>query len=52
MHGSCVRCHRQFVQENPAQYPPRFAECRQCHRDVKNDYLRELEPYVLNAGGF
>jgi len=34
MHGLCITCHQQKVEENPLQYDRRFAECAHCHRDV------------------
>ena len=46
MHGLCVTCHRQKVEENPLEYDPRFAECANCHRDVDTFPFDRMKPYV------
>jgi Ni/Fe-hydrogenase subunit HybB-like protein len=51
MHGLCINCHKQKVEENPQNYPRSFAECAQCHRDIDGSQLRQMNPYAAAAGG-
>jgi len=51
MHGLCIRCHESFVKENPAEYPPAFAECSHCHRELGPSYLQNLQPYKSRDSG-
>jgi Ni/Fe-hydrogenase subunit HybB-like protein len=46
MHGLCEQCHKQMVAESPADYPPAFAECATCHRQVSPRYLKQVGPYL------
>jgi hypothetical protein len=46
MHGLCVQCHQEKTEASPSSYPPAFAECLNCHRDVGDRPLRHRAPYV------
>jgi Ni/Fe-hydrogenase subunit HybB-like protein len=53
MHGLCIKCHEEKVEQEPATYGAEFARCTSCHRDTDGSELREMAPHVVkeaNAG--
>jgi len=46
MHGLCITCHEERVEEQPEKYAARFAECNTCHREDNGSALRRLLPYL------
>jgi len=49
MHGLCITCHRQMVQQSPKEYGPDFARCANCHRDFDATQLLRMGPYAEEA---
>lgn len=49
MHGLCITCHE--MEEKPARYGSRSAECVYCHRDVDGSQLHQMKPYDLSRAG-
>ncbi len=50
MHGLCITCHKQKLEQEPQNYPRSFAECAQCHRNIDGSRLRQMNPYAAIAG--
>jgi Ni/Fe-hydrogenase subunit HybB-like protein len=46
MHGLCVTCHKQKLEEKPQNYRKDFADCATCHRDINGSQLRRMSPYA------
>jgi hypothetical protein len=55
MHGLCVKCHEEKVEQDPGQFQPAFAQCASCHETALMFDLREQGPYAQmpdgNGGG-
>lgn len=45
MHGLCVKCHQDALQEKP-ELTADFARCGACHSESDEEFLRRLAPYV------
>ena len=46
MHGLCVKCHEEKVEQDPGQFQPAFAQCASCHGAALNFDLHEQGPYA------
>jgi Ni/Fe-hydrogenase subunit HybB-like protein len=44
MHELCVKCHEQYVLEQPDEYPAALQDCRACHDVDQGERLRRLIP--------
>lgn len=49
MHGLCITCHKQKLEEEPQRYRSDFADCATCHRDVDGRQLRRMSPYAARG---
>jgi len=47
MHGLCIKCHEEKVENESATYGAEFSRCTNCHRDADGSRLREMAPYVI-----
>jgi hypothetical protein len=52
MHGLCINCHKQKLEEAPQDYPQGFADCGSCHRDMDGTQFRRMSPYVASGGSY
>jgi Ni/Fe-hydrogenase subunit HybB-like protein len=48
MHGLCITCHKQKLEDAPQDYCPGFADCGFCHRDIDGTQFRHMSPYVAS----
>jgi Ni/Fe-hydrogenase subunit HybB-like protein len=48
MHGLCIGCHKQRLEEAPQDYRRDFADCGCCHRDIDGTQFRRMSPYVAS----
>ncbi|HKJ03776.1 MAG TPA: Ni/Fe-hydrogenase cytochrome b subunit [Longimicrobiales bacterium] len=51
MHGLCVTCHRQTLEEEAGDHPPGLAECRACHDADRPTELAPLTPSPDGSAG-
>jgi Ni/Fe-hydrogenase subunit HybB-like protein len=47
MHGLCIKCHEEKVEQEPVSFSPEFARCSSCHRDADGSGLRQMAPHVV-----
>ncbi len=52
MHGLCIGCHKQKLEEAPQSYPRGLADCGSCHRDIDGTQFRRMSPYVASVDSF
>jgi hypothetical protein len=53
MHGTCIVCHQQQVQDKPDAYAAQFSRCDNCHNTEYDDEIHRTGPYASNpeSGG-
>jgi hypothetical protein len=47
MHGLCIKCHEEKVEQEPLSFRPEFSRCTSCHRDANGSGLRQMAPHVV-----
>jgi hypothetical protein len=47
MHGLCIKCHEEKIENQPVNYGPEFARCSNCHRDADGSELQQTAPRVV-----
>ncbi len=52
MHGLCIDCHQQKLEQAPQDYHQGFADCGSCHRDIDGTQFRRMSPYVVSGHSF
>ena len=48
MHGLCIRCHEQELDQSRNAS---FAQCANCHRDIDGSRFRQMKPYLASEKG-